>query len=312
MQQLSRRQFLSRGSACLSVMALSSRLAQAFPLGLPPGLQLYSVSSDIQKDAAAALKQVAAIGFKEVEPAGFGTLKTATEFRKALDDAGLRCPSAHLAFDLKNLGKTFDDANALGCTYATASVPRRMLATAPGAPAAPPATTTGRGNGSLYAMTPDEVKKLAETLNEVGKAAKAAGLKYASHNHNFEFEPMGRSTAYDYLLAHTDPALVNFEIDCGWTTVAGYKPVDYLKHYPGRFKMIHMSDYLPLTSAWDKTTVPPGAELGVGFVPYKQIIADLRHDGIEHVFVEQAGPYPRMSQMDAVKVDYSFLSSFKD
>jgi hypothetical protein len=39
-----------------------------------------------------------------------GSLKTASEFRKPLDDNGLKCPSAHLQFDLANLQKTFDDA----------------------------------------------------------------------------------------------------------------------------------------------------------------------------------------------------------
>jgi hypothetical protein len=61
-------------------------------------------------------------GYKEVEPACFGSLKTASEFRQALDENRLTCPSAHLEFDVDSLQKTFDDANALGCTYVTCSV----------------------------------------------------------------------------------------------------------------------------------------------------------------------------------------------
>lgn len=118
------------------------RWARAYPLGLPPGIQLYSVRSDIERDAPSALKQIAAIGYKEVEPAGFGSLKTASEFRKALDDNGLKCPSAHLPFDLHNLEKTFDDANALGCTYATCSVPGMMIITSP------PSSSGDQSNGN--------------------------------------------------------------------------------------------------------------------------------------------------------------------
>src|SRR6202453_1010129 len=130
MSRISRRRFMARtGGLAAGALATAAvpRWARAYPLGLPPGIQLYSVRSDIERDAPSALKQIAAIGYKEVEPAGFGSAKTASEFRKALDDSGLKCPSAHLLFDLHNLQKTFDDANALGCTYATCSVPGMMI-----------------------------------------------------------------------------------------------------------------------------------------------------------------------------------------
>jgi sugar phosphate isomerase/epimerase len=310
---ISRRRFLAQtGSLAAGAMATLAvpRRAWAYPLGLPPGIELYSVRFYLEQDAPSALKQIAAIGYKEVEPAGFGSLKTAPEFRKALDDNGLKCPSAHLEFDFGNLQKTFDDANALGCTYATCSVPGTMIM-----PAQPPASgeaaSQRRLQQILAPLTPDQFKKLAEVLNTVGAAAKRAGLTYASHNHTMEFAPMDGKPGYDYLLQHTDPALVKFELDCGWTTVAGYKPSDFLNKYPGRFKMLHMSDYLaprsgrpvtPLTSA--------GTELGTGIVDYKPIFAAARGNGIEHVFVEQFGPYSRMSQMEAAKTDYVFLRSF--
>ena len=146
-------------------------------------------------------------------------------------------------------------------------------------------------------------------LDHIGAAAKTAGLKFALHNHAFEFADVGGSTGYDYLLSHPDPTLVFFELDCGWATVAKQDPLKFFRRYPGRFRMIHMSDYLPLTPAWDPTTVPPGAELGGGFVPYRNIIRYIAGRGIQHIFVEQAGPFPRMSQMEAAKADFKFLQS---
>jgi sugar phosphate isomerase/epimerase len=319
MSGVSRRQFLAyTGSLAAGVLATSAvpRCAWGYPLGLPPGIELYTVRDDLGKDAPSALKKIAAIGYKEVEPAGFGSLKTASEFRKALDDSGLKCPSAHLGFDLDNLQKTFDEANALGCTYATSPVPGMMIM--PAHPASGDQSAASRQAASerhmqqiLAPLTPDQFKKLADVMNTVGAAAKKAGLTYASHNHTMEFAPMDGKPGYDYLLQHTDPALVKFELDCGWATVAGSKPSDFLKKYPGRIKMLHMSDYLaprsgvpvsPLTSA--------GTELGRGIVDYKPIFAAARGYGIEHVFVEQFGPYSRMSQMEAAKVDYNFLRSF--
>jgi sugar phosphate isomerase/epimerase len=300
MNGVSRREFLARtGSLAAGALATFAvpHWVWAYPLGLPPGIQLYTVRSNVGQDAPRALKEIAAIGYKEVEPAGFGSLKTAPEFRKALDDSGLKCPSAHLGFDLHNLQKTFDDANALGCTYATCAVPGTLIMVPQQQILAP--------------LTPDEFKQLVDVLNSVGEAARKAGLTFASHNHTMEFGPMDGKPGYEYLLAHTDPALVKFELDCGWATLAGYKPADFLRKYPGRIKMMHMSDYLtpksgqpisPLTSA--------GTELGKGIVDYKPIFAAAKGQGIEHVFVEQFGPYSRMSQMEAAKVDYQVLLSF--
>ncbi len=315
MTNITRRQFLQNAAVTAAALAMP-RSGFSYPLGLPPGIQLYSVSSFIEKNASAALRQLADIGYKEVEPAGFGSLKTAAEFRKALDDIGLRCPSAHLTFDLQNLDKTFDDAKMLGCAYATASVPKTMLGPSalrptPG-PSSEERTAAKSRPASMAPMSEDEVKRLAKILNMVGARAKAAGLLYASHNHDYEFSTIGNETAYDYLLKHTDPSLVFFEIDCGWTTIAGFKPADFLRRYPGRFRMVHMSDYLPLTPHWEEQSiVPPGTELGQGFVPYKEILPSLENHGIQHIFVEQAGPFPRMTQMEAAKFDFDYLASIK-
>jgi sugar phosphate isomerase/epimerase len=319
MTVLSRRQFVSRTAAAAATVAAASALprwALADPLGLPIGIQLYVVGADMQKDAAAAVKQIAAIGYKEVETAGFGSLKTAAALRKELDANGLKCPSAHLQFDMQNLNKAFDDAHALGCTYATSSVPKQMLATPMADMAAMPAADRQAAmakmrSGMLAPMTPDDFKRLAEAMNKVGAAAKASGLKFAAHNHTMEFADMEGKPGYDYLIAHTEPGLVTFEIDCGWMTVAGYKPADFVKRYPGRIRMLHIKDFLPYpkgasTGGPDR---PNGAEIGQGVVDYKGIFAGVKGAGIEHVFVEQEGPYSRMPAMEAAAVDYKYLHS---
>jgi len=159
----------------------------------------------------------------------------------------------------------------------------------------------------------DGFKKTAEKMNEVGKKAKAAGLQYAYHNHNFEFEKMpDGSPGYDVLVKETDPELVKFEIDCGWMVVAGSDPVAYFQTYPGRFRMLHIKDFKPVP----KPTIelvgpgrPQGADLGTGFVDYGPIFAAGKAAGIEHIFVEQETPFP-VSQLDSAKVDYAYLQKF--
>jgi sugar phosphate isomerase/epimerase len=306
-----RRKFLKHGGMAVAAAASLPYLAWADPLGLPIGIQLYTVGSDLQKDAAATIKQIATIGYKEVETAGFGSAKTAVELRKILDDNGLKCPSAHLSFDLKNLQKTFDDANALGCQYATSSVPRSML----NAPAAPGATMTPEERAEarkrmMGPMTADDFKRLADAENAVGAAAKKSGLTFAAHNHTMEFVLVDGKPGYDYLLNHTDPELVKFEIDCGWMSVAGYKPGDYMAKYPGRVKMLHIKDFLPFeksANAGPGTVL--GSEIGSGVVDYKAIFKDVKGKGIQHIFVEQEAPYTRMPPMQAAEVDYKYLHS---
>lgn len=319
MQFLNRRQFLSRSAVAAAGLAATAALPRsvwADPLGLPIGIQLYVVGQDMQKDAAAAVKQIAQIGYKEVETAGFGSLKTAKELRKALDDNGLKCPSAHLPLKLNDLGASFDDAHALGCTYASSSVPQMWLSSM--TPPDPNMTDEqkkaflAKARSSMLApLTPDQFKALADDMNKVGEAAKKAGLKFCAHNHTMEFAMDGDKPGYDYLLTHTDKNLVSFEIDCGWMTVAGYKPADYVKQYPGRVKMLHIKDFIPYAkgASTGGPIRPEGAEIGQGVVNYKDIFAGVKGAGIEHIFVEQEGPYARMPAMQAAAVDFKYLHS---
>jgi sugar phosphate isomerase/epimerase len=318
MNSITRRQFLSRTGSVAALVAAGAALprwAMADPLGLPIGIQLYVVNADLAKDAPGTVKKLAEMGYKEVETAGFGSAKTAKELRKILDDNGIKCPSAHLPLKLDSLQASFDDANALGCTYATSSVPQQWLA-AP-MPAMDPnmsaddrkAAMAKAREGMLAPLTPEKFKKLAEDMNMVGEAAKKSGLKFAAHNHTMEFATMDGKPGYDYLISHTDKDLVTFEIDCGWMTVAGYKPADFVARYPGRIKMLHIKDFLPYAKGASTAgpVRPEGSEIGQGVVNYKDIFAGVKGKGIQHIFVEQEGPYSRMPAIQAADVDYKYL-----
>jgi len=272
-----------------------TRGAGANPAGKPVGLQLYSVKANLQEDPAGTLQAIKNIGFGEVETAGFAGLSAKT-FRKALDDAGLVCPSAHLSFDAANLGPTFEDAHALGVHYVTSGGLRASLR--------PSVTSTSAG------MTVEEAKRTAALANRIGEMARRSGLQYAYHNHNGEFVDQGGTIGFDVLLHETDPKLVKFEIDCGWMVVGGRNPVDYFKAYPGRFPMIHVKDFLPPGnpgSGDGKTREYAGAELGHGMIDYGPIFAAANTAGLEHYFAEQEGPFVRMSQLEAARQAYTYL-----
>jgi len=299
---LSRRRLLLRAaglSAAVAAAGLSGRLS-ANPLGKPIGIQLWTVNDALKADPAGTLNQLARIGFREVESAGFAGL-TPQQFRRLLDDAGLVCPSAHLGFDLDNLDATFAAAHALGASYATSSslldTVGKFLATKP---------------GWKSGMSLEEAQRTAEVANRIGAAARRAGLKFALHNHDREFVDLGNGTVgYGVLWRETDPALVQVEIDCGWMVFAGRSPLDYFRRYPGRIPLIHVKDFLPKQNpgAAPTTESMRGAELGRGVVDYRPIFAAAKRAGLEHYFAEQEGPFARMSELEAAQVAYDYLHS---
>jgi sugar phosphate isomerase/epimerase len=272
---------------------------RATPLGGPVGIQLYAVREELQRHPATTLQTIREIGFGEVETAGFGAL-SAQQFRRLLDDAGLKCPSAHLQFDIGNLDATFDQAHALGARYATSGSLRAALSSvSAGQRTSPPA----RG------MSLDEARRTAELANHIGERAQRAELQYVYHNHDFEFAEQERDAiGYDLLLNETDPGLVQFEIDCGWMVVGGRDPRDYFARYPGRFPMIHVKDFLPAAAHGG---THPGAELGHGVIDYGPIFAAAEKAGLKHYFAEQEGPFTRMSQLDAARQAYAYLRKLR-
>lgn len=311
MAQLSRRTFIALTGSAAVVAASQPRAAWASPMGLPIGIQLYTVGKPMGDDPAGTLKQLYAMGYREVESAGMLKV-TPKELRKMIDDAGLKCPSAHLQLTGTDLGPAFEEAHAYGAHFAVSSVLREFSPEF--MKAAKAVMADGKGEmPSLPPLGQDGFKKTAEKMNEVGRKAKAAGLVYAYHNHNFEFEKMpDGSPGYDILVKETDPELVKFEIDCGWMTVAGYDPVQYMKNYPGRVRILHIKDFRHMDHPTTDLTGagrPQGADLGKGFVDYAPIFAAGKAAGIEHIFDEQEQPFA-VSQIESAKANFGFLEKF--
>ena len=100
--------------------------------------------------------------------------------------------------------------------------------------------------GMKYMVTPaiggqrdlKDLQVYCDYLNEVGRRCKAAGIKYGYHNHAYEFEKVEGEVMYDYMLQHTDPDLVFFQMDVYWAVIGKASPVDYFKRYPGRFDFV--------------------------------------------------------------------------
>jgi len=306
MHRVSRRTFLQAASASVAGAALwNAPRLMANPLGLPIGLQLYSVRDLLPKDYEGTLRQLAALGYRDVEAAGFFD-RSAREVKRAMDAAGLRCVSAH--YDLEDLVAKLDETiqfgKYLGLKYIICAWP---IVDVPSHP------KPEKLQGHIEAMTLDDWKWNAEQLNRVGERMRSAGLRFGYHNHTAEFRPENGVVVYDELLRATDPDKVTMEMDCGWVVVGGGNPADYLTRYPTRISMLHVKDF-KLSDATANANAtesdpPPPAELGRGSIDYRRIFEAAKKAAIEHAFVEQESF--DLPALEALKIDADFMRKLK-
>jgi sugar phosphate isomerase/epimerase len=291
---VTRRDFVKAAAAGAFVAGLPDLWAS--PLDLPLGLQLYSVREFLPKEYDGTLQKLAAMGYREVEAAGFYG-HSAAEVKRSMEQAGLRCVSAHYSLpQLKpNVEETIAYGKSLGLRFIICSSP--ML------------RNPQKGASwldAMKAMSLDDWKWNADQFNEIGAKVKAAGMRFGYHNHFFEFHEKDGVLPYDILLQSTDPKLVTFEMDCGWVVVGGQKPQHYLTKYPERYSMLHIKEFN--LNGWKPGTVPVSAELGRGSIDYGPIFAAAKKAPIRHIFNEQEA-YPDMPAMQALKVDADWLRS---
>ncbi len=307
MNPMSRRMLLKNGglaAASMTLLASSAERLLAESLAKSPGIQLYTVSKELNEDMPGTLNKIAGIGYRTVESAGMAG-KSAAEFRKALDAAGLKCPSTHLfLMPGQTAQQYYEYAKTLGSEYVVSSVVIN-----------PNAGLKSINDYIKYinSLTEDDFRKMAGALNTMAEQAKAMGLKFAYHNHNMEFKKWSDgTTTYDILMKGTDPDLVKIELDCGWAELGGQPPLSLLKKYSGRVRMLHIKDFAavghPVFTLGEGST-PDCTELGKGHIDYKAILAAAPAAGVEYIFVEQEPPFVKFTAMEAAKADFDYLQS---
>ena len=240
------------------------------------GLQLYTVRSLMAEDVAGTLDAVAAIGYQEVEFAGYFGHAPA-EVRGWLDAAGLSSPAAHVGmeeFTGAGLEAAMETASMLGQQWLVLPwIPEDM-------------------------RTADGYRALADMLNAAGETAAAANLRVAYHNHAFEFETVDDdgTTGFSLLLEHLDPALANLEIDFHWSAVGGADSAALLRDNPGRFPLCHVKDV---------TADGRMADVGAGEIDWAALFALSDTAGLRHFFVEHDQPGDPLASIEA---SYRYLS----
>ena len=245
----------------------------------PLGVQLYTVRDEMQKDVAATLARVAQIGYTEVEFAGYFN-HSPEEIRAMLDRNGLTAPSSHIA--LQTL-----QGDLSGVIAASKTIGHQYIV-------CPWLDPSQRGS------TVDAWKSFGQTLTDIGRRVQQAGLQFAYHNHDFEFQKIGDVVPFEVLLANSDPSLVKIEMDLYWATKGGQDPLAWFAKYPGRFPLVHVKD--ARGASMDM------APVGSGNIDWKRIFAKRELAGIQHYFVEHdsAAEYPGGS-FASIAASYNYL-----
>ncbi len=296
----SRRTFLKNSAVLLAGTALLSKTSFAAPKPNEIlGLQLYSVRDDMKKDPIGTLTQLAKMGYKNVEHANYINRKfygyTAAEFKKILDDLGLKMPSGHTVMGKNHWDAekkvfsdswkyTIEDAGYMGQKYVISPSMEESMRT-----------------------TYDDMLRYMEVFNKCGELCQKMGMKFGYHNHSFEFsEKLNDIKVFDIMMKNMDPKLVIMQLDIGNMYIAGAKALDILGQYPGRFEMLHVKDEIAVNTPEKYES----AILGKGIIPTKEAIDLGRKIGGTTVFIIEQESYQNATAIESVKEDLEVMKKW--
>jgi sugar phosphate isomerase/epimerase len=283
-----RREFLTAAAA---LAATSPAWAQApreirSPFSGPIGLQLYSLRAYLPKDLVGTLKQIRAMGFREVEGAGLWK-QTAPGLKQALDAAGLRCQSTHMGLERlsKDLPGALAEARAVGATWVVCPWIQEKV-------------------------TRDDIMKAADVFNRAGKAANDAGMRFGYHLHGYEFIPSPDGTLFDTLAKATDPKLVEFQVDVFHTAHGGGNPAAIIAQHGARVSSLHLKDLkkgTPIVAGTPTGTPDIDVPVGSGQIDMPAVLRAAMKAGTKFYYIEDESAAPLTSIPQSV----SYLESFK-
>jgi sugar phosphate isomerase/epimerase len=233
------------------------------------------------------------IGYRNVEPFSFNGL-SAAEFKALADKYDLEVPSRHGDTTEATWDTHLADAKTLGQKFVGS-----------GGFAAP-------GIGSY-----EDTLATAETMNRLGRRSVRNGTgKIFGHNHQGEFRTMypdpetgEMKSAWQIIVENTNPRYVTFQLDVLWATDGGADPVELLREYPDRIKLLHMKDGINVADPVNATPVP----MGQGEMVFEPIIRAAQSAGVRYYVYEQDPPFgdPTFDPFASAQAGWDYLSTVR-
>ncbi|HTH54602.1 MAG TPA: sugar phosphate isomerase/epimerase [Cyclobacteriaceae bacterium] len=297
----SRRDFMKKSALAIASASLANQSLLAIGKGNAQlGIQLYTIRDDMKKDPLATLKQIAAIGYKNVEHADYRDRKfygyAAKDFKKVLSDVGLKMPSGHTVLGKKHWDETKKDfTDAWKYTIDDAATAGQQYVVSPWL------------DESIY-QSEDALLQFMEVFNKCGELCVKSGMKFGYHNHHFEFsKQVNGKVLYDLILGNTDPKLVTQQLDTGNLFNGGAKAIDVIKKYPNRFELMHVKDEIKAPAGGEEKY--ESTILGKGIAQVKEVIDLGKAGGVKHMIVEQEA-YQGKSPIDSAKEDFEAMKGW--
>lgn len=156
-----------------------------------------------------------------------------------------------------------------------------------------------------------KVEELCVQMNEAGRQLKEEGIHLLYHNHNYEFQKVDEHrTAYDFIVEHTDPAYLNFELDSYWPTEAGVCALDLMKQLDRRMKLYHINDR---GTKLQKPMMTPiltsdSCELGYGNMNLKALCNQALAVEVESIILESHKNWIDNSPVKSLQVSAEFFN----
>lgn len=146
-----------------------------------------------------------------------------------------------------------------------------------------------------------EFAKLADSYAD---RLKEQGIQLYYHNHHIEFTKYEGETLLEIIKNNTEK--IGFELDVHWIHRGGLNPVEVIRSFAGRIKLLHLKDYrigemdLDLSEGFKQemfyeafNKVVQFAEVGEGTLDMPAIIEAGLESGSEYFIIEQDDCYGR-------------------
>jgi len=297
----SRRTFVKTSAlAALGTMILPESVLAAKKKKGIVGLQLYSVRDEMSKDPLGTLKQVSKMGYKYVEHANYINRKfygfAAPEFKKVLDDLGLKMVSGHTVMGREHWDDTKKDfSDSWKLTVEDAGVLQQKYVVSP-------------SMDNSMRKTYDDFMRYMDVFNKCGELCKKQGMKFGYHNHDFEFsEKLNDVKLFDIMMKSMNPELVVVQLDIGNLYNGGAVALDVVKQYPGRFENVHVKDEIKATSGNEKyeSTI-----IGEGIVNAKEVVDLATKIGGTTCYIIEQESYQGKTPLECVELNLKIMKKW--
>jgi len=267
---IGRREFVSSALALSGITAAASFVAPTKAQGAITHQPLDPVNPDIlygttsslynrAHDTVWAVKRIAQLGLQGIEPYGEGIekyRKNPLELKKIFDDAGITFIDASNG----EIGQStnFIDPDQIPKTIADhVAFARDFLQ-----PMGSDHWKVNMGARPAGGPSDEQLKRVADTLNEIGRQTIAMGIRLAPHPHIWG--PLEREKDMRRVMDLTDPKYVWMTADTGHLVLGGGDPVKIISDYFPRVAEVHLKD--TYAKYRGNTSTPTQAEHNVASV----------------------------------------------